>query len=246
MVRLLTKERMKNYSMQNPLSTKILLPFVVFEHLQNKLSEVYELVIEDQPVGIFTTVGFTTFLYLIKPVTITPYLEEIKVFCEGVLLADSSFLLDKESLNIIDRPLYYEKTGFTMSQSKTHDPSLYQTLKDAFSIMKSWEDSFEFDSYYVNTHHYIRHGYARVENCYRDKEVVATAMVCGVSNVYGFIQNVGVKKGEQGKGYGKETVMRLLQKSSFQKVGLFCSEDNEGFYNKLGFTKKGQAMTFLL
>lgn len=61
-------------------------------------------------------------------------------------------------------------------------------------------------------------------------------------NNMGFIQDVVIEEQLRGKGLGKQLVNKLLElgkQLKCYKVILNCNPNNEGFYSKLGFNKKG-------
>lgn len=61
-------------------------------------------------------------------------------------------------------------------------------------------------------------------------------------NRLGFIQDVVITEKYRGNRLGKKIVEKLYEIGKFNrcyKVILNCNPDVEGFYTKLGFTKKG-------
>lgn len=83
-----------------------------------------------------------------------------------------------------------------------------------------------------------------------NNEIVATAMAMtkqsllhgGKKSVR--IENVAVKNGFRGNGYGMSVVERLLRwfKNDCYKIDLSCSDKNVGFYEKIGFRKHEHTM----
>lgn len=59
------------------------------------------------------------------------------------------------------------------------------------------------------------------------------------------IEDVAVREGEQGKGYGKKLVKFLIKKAkayNVYKIFLNCSDSNVEFYKKCGFKMAGAQM----
>jgi len=67
--------------------------------------------------------------------------------------------------------------------------------------------------------------------------------------IYAHIEDVCVKQTERGKGYGKRLVRHLLEetkRNGCHKVTLDCNDENVGFYNACGLSKRGNQMCELI
>lgn len=80
--------------------------------------------------------------------------------------------------------------------------------------------------------------------------IVATATILletklRYTNLCCHIEDVAVDKKHRGKGYGRsmvEYVMKQAYSMGCYKIKLNCSDDNVGFYKKLGFYKSSNGM----
>ena len=110
---------------------------------------------------------------------------------------------------------------------------VFDILKDGFSL--------DFDSWYPDVCHFVRHGISRVYAI--EGKATATTMFSleGVS----LISYVASAKTERGKGYALALVSYIAaeeQKRGF-KPYVICEKELSGFYEKAGFTIIGEAAT---
>lgn len=241
MIKLLTEDRLHFYQQSDPVAAKALMPFVAYLDSPD-ITKTYEIVNEgNAPVGVFSSIGKTTYLYLIKPIVLQTFLkEELHVFARDYLLVNEAYILDKENCNVLDREVAMELELSTPKRAESRQVELRRLLEDSFQIMKSYDPNFAFEQYYPNNHHFIRHGYAQVVNLYDDNQgLLATAMVCSAFPDYGALQNVAVIKGQERKRYGTKVIQKLLSQCKYKKVGLLCKVQVEPFYRTLGFASCG-------
>ena len=80
---------------------------------------------------------------------------------------------------------------------------------------------------------------------FKGNEIVAIGRLVGDAAIYWLIADIWVLPEYQGKGIGRKIVSWLLQyirdngiKGSHAAVFLMCAKDKEGFYEKLGFSRR--------
>lgn len=117
-------------------------------------------------------------------------------------------------------------------------------LKDVYgllSLCKSNDFNIpDFDSFYVDTSHRIRHNASRCYGIYNKHhdELIASALTVSETDTYSIIGAVAVHPDYRKKGLGSYIVLALVSRLELENknVYLFCnSVNNKVFYEKIGF-----------
>lgn len=224
----------------HPIAVQAVLPFFVYENKLDNIA-VFEIIKEDKtPIGVLSSFGDTSFLYLEDTTTYSFLLEAgIALFCENEIIANEKLVLDDHLISkswctglVMEKEISPTQKG----ADKNKEQSLYNTITKAFDFLNKHQLNLKFSSFYANTHHLIRHGYANLSNVKsHHQEVVGTAMTIGLHDSYKVLQNVVVSEQEQRKGYGTLLVEKALTSANFQTVGLLCEQSLLPFYEKSKF-----------
>lgn len=136
------------------------------------------------------------------------------------------------------------KTFSCLSLEKTSQKTVSPTCDSSLSFIKSAYDVLysapeknlqpvDFEGFYVDISHRIRHGTAYIE-AYKESSVALISHIDGCSAV---ISGVMTLKEKRGLGYGSELLKKIAQKFSSKKLFVITDEATENFYKINGFKK---------
>lgn len=112
------------------------------------------------------------------------------------------------------------------------------SLKAVYDVLKSCDMVGDFEPFYLDLSHRVRHGTALCTAMYADAEMAAAAV-----GVYGvdcaLITAVGVKPMYRRNGFGTQVVRQMEKKLSGRVYLLRTGNENERFYASLGYTPCG-------
>lgn len=113
-------------------------------------------------------------------------------------------------------------------------------LDDVFSILQDGFSGINYENWYTDISHKIRHGVSSVY-VYGD----ASATVMADINGSVFISLVATKRESRGKGEAKKLLRRLgiFFEKQGKEVSILCKPELSPFYRKAGFYEGGKAIT---
>ena len=156
--------------------------------------------------------------------------EEVYEFCKSLGVSDFLIQHGGSADSILYIMEYKNKEAYEFPIcTNTPYEKVYEILKDGFEI--------EFDGWYTDTCHNVRHGISTVYT-FEDK-ATATEMfsIEGIS----LISLVAVKKEHRGKNYGGSVVKALSHKlSQRNRVYVICEKELMPFYISCGYEKTAE------
>lgn len=142
-------------------------------------------------------------------------------------ISDSLCLMERETENLVSEKV----TSITVQSTLNEYKNIHSLLGDKGDDFESWYVSF---SGKVNS--------GKAFAVYTE-DFHSCAVCTAVFNGTGVIAGVYTKEESRGKGYGKRAVSGLLgamYNARVNKTLLWCEYKNIVFYEKLGFTRKGE------
>lgn len=130
-----------------------------------------------------------------------------------------------------------QKEGQVCREGKPNFQEVYQLLCSCASSefqVPDWEP------FYLDLSHRVRHGQAFVTDIVKEGELVACTIVSAQTETDAVLSAVACNPGFQGKGFGKQVVLRTLDQLKNKTVYVFCAtEKMSGFYQLLGWMPSG-------
>ncbi len=161
-------------------------------------------------------------------------IEFISVIGFATLLCDYSLHIDAP----------YDEGAVMKSYKKTelaceyNEVNRYHNLLDLYEFIGYEENNFE--SWYVDINHRIRHNSAKAVTIEIDKQIVSSAILSSIYKNDAIITGVRTDPNFRKKGYGSALVSSLCT-DNIGDIYLMREKDkNESFYKKLGFKNIGK------
>ena len=114
--------------------------------------------------------------------------------------------------------------------------TVFEILKSGFSLGDN-----QFDDWYADTCHRVRHGVSRLIVMYSDDIPVATATVLYGDDNNCFLSHIAVRQDMQKNGIGTALLSCTANLLDNRKITLICKENVQRFYINCGFTVTGTA-----
>lgn len=114
--------------------------------------------------------------------------------------------------------------------------TVFEILKSGFSL-----SDYQFDEWYADTCHRVRHGISRLIVMYYGSEPVATATVLFDDDKSCFLSHIAVRRDMQKNGIGTALLSCTANLLDNRKITLTCKENVQRFYINCGFTATGTA-----
>ncbi len=113
------------------------------------------------------------------------------------------------------------------------------TIRDIYPVLASCRgEGFEvpeFDSFYPDMSHRLRHGLARIFAVRADGRAVSCCMTSAETELCAVISGVATMPDMRGRGYASLLVWKTAEALKPRDVFLFCDKELAGFYNRIGF-----------
>lgn len=165
--------------------------------------------------------------------------EELKEFIEAVgyniVLADKELFPQYWNGEILMKLVGKSEMKFSDDIEIDFNP----TIREIYSILtecrgKGFEVP-DFDSFYPDMSHRVRHKLSRVLAVRLDEKAVACCMTSAETDSCAIISGVACLLEYRGKGYASKLVAEIVKALGNREIFVFCREELVGFYNKLGF-----------
>jgi GNAT superfamily N-acetyltransferase len=114
--------------------------------------------------------------------------------------------------------------------------TVFEILKSGFSLSDC-----QFDEWYADTCHRVRHGISRLIVMHYGSEPVATATVLFDDDKSCFLSHIAVRRDMQKNGIGTALLSCTANLLDNRKITLICKENVQRFYINCGFTVAGTA-----
>lgn len=165
--------------------------------------------------------------------------EELTEFIQAVgystILADSKIFPQYWNGEILMR--FVGKAETKISDDIDFSPS----IREIYPILESCRgEGFEvpdFDSFYPDMSHKIRHNLSRVFALRLNGKAVACCLTSAETDNCAIISGVACLPEYRGRGYASTLVAEIVKALGNRDIFVFCREELVGFYNKLGFNK---------
>lgn len=165
--------------------------------------------------------------------------EEISAFIETV--GYESVLTD-DSINLFNGKFEYgevmesvKKSEFSLPDGAEIDE--YPKLMDIFDLENY--DNWNFDAWYVDLNHRIRHNCAKAYALCVDEEIASSAVFSSIYNHNAILSSVLTKAEFRGNGYATALVSHMICDVKGTVYLMRENNKNESFYKKLGFVNTG-------
>ena len=114
--------------------------------------------------------------------------------------------------------------------------TVFEILKSGFSL-----SDYQFDEWYADTCHRVRHGISRLIVMYYGSEPAATATVLFDDDKSCFLSHIAVRRDMQKNGIGTALLSCTANLLDNRKITLICKKNVQRFYINCGFTVVGTA-----
>lgn len=114
--------------------------------------------------------------------------------------------------------------------------TVFEILKSGFSL-----SDYQFDEWYADTCHRVRHGISRLIVMHYGSEPAATATVLFDDDKSCFLSHIAVRRDMQKNGIGKALLSCAANLLDNRKITLACKKNVQQFYINCGFTEIGTA-----
>lgn len=114
--------------------------------------------------------------------------------------------------------------------------TVFEILKSGFSL-----SDYQFDEWYADTCHRVRHGISRLIVMYYGSEPAATATVLFDDDKSCFLSHIAVRRDMQKNGIGTALLSCTANLLDNRKITLICKENVQRFYINCGFSATGTA-----
>lgn len=112
--------------------------------------------------------------------------------------------------------------------------TVFEILKSGFSL-----SDYQFDEWYADTCHRVRHGVSRLIVMYSGDIPVATVTILFSDDKECFLSHIAVRQDMQKNGIGKALLYSTAQLLDNRKITLACKKNVRQFYINCGFTQTG-------
>lgn len=118
------------------------------------------------------------------------------------------------------------------------------SLRELYALLRACETPTftppEFEPFYLDLSHRIRHGTARTAGIRLDGELVSCAVCSAKTEEAAVVSSVAAKPALRRKGHGRAALAALLSRLEQNTVYIFRAQgENEAFYRAFGFTPCG-------
>lgn len=114
------------------------------------------------------------------------------------------------------------------------------TIREIYFILEKCQgEGFEvpdFDSFYPDMSHRIRHNLSRVLAYRLDGQAIACCITSAETNNCAIISGVACLPEYRGKGYASRLIAKIAESLGKRDIFVFCREELIGFYSRLGFS----------
>ena len=114
--------------------------------------------------------------------------------------------------------------------------TVFEILKSGFSL-----SDYQFDEWYADTCHRVRHGISRLIVMHYGSEPAATATVLFDDDKSCFLSHIAVRRDMQKNGIGTALLSCTANLLDNRKITLICKKNVQRFYINCGFTATGTA-----
>ena len=114
--------------------------------------------------------------------------------------------------------------------------TVFEILKSGFSL-----SDYQFDEWYADTCHRVRHGISRLIVMHYGSEPTATATVLFDDDKSCFLSHIAVRRDMQKNGIGTALLSCTANLLDNRKITLICKKNVQRFYINCGFTATGTA-----
>ncbi len=154
----------------------------------------------------------------------------------GAVMSDIRLAEKSETLYIMtsDKTPTVNNSNHPKAEFTEDYRSVFEILKSGFSLGDD-----QFDDWYADTCHRVRHGVSRLIVMYSDDIPVATATVLFGDDKECFLSHVAVRQDMQKNGIGKALIYSTAQLLDNRKITLACRKNVQQFYINCGFTQTG-------
>lgn len=114
--------------------------------------------------------------------------------------------------------------------------TVFEILKSGFSL-----SDYQFDEWYADTCHRVRHGISRLIVMHYGSEPTATATVLFDDDKSCFLSHIAVRRDMQKNGIGTALLSCTANLLDNRKITLICKKNVQRFYISCGFTATGTA-----
>lgn len=114
--------------------------------------------------------------------------------------------------------------------------TVFEILKSGFSL-----SDYQFDEWYADTCHRVRHGISRLIVMHYGSELAATATVLFDDDKSCFLSHIAVRRDMQKNGIGTALLSCTANLLDNRKITLICKKNVQRFYINCGFTATGTA-----
>ncbi|MGL5973322.1 MAG: hypothetical protein ACRCZK_06400 [Oscillospiraceae bacterium] len=226
-----------------PILIKILSEFMAYEN-KYTFNNVYILKENNNIKGCFCTYNKLALLCLFD----LKFLNDILKFLK---FKNISFFILNEDLGNKNKKNYLNLMSF-YSPTKLYDNidifknfklTLNENLKDTFSLIKNMYPKIDFNTFYVNINHKIRHKVYNIYNLYNHlNEPIATLQEVLFLNQFSFVENLYVNQIYSNQNLGSFLLDYL--KTSNKTIYLLCDDNVKGFYLKNNFELKNKYVKY--
>lgn len=113
------------------------------------------------------------------------------------------------------------------------------TIREIYSVLERCRgEGFEipdFDSFYPDMSHRVRHNLSRVLAYRLDGQAIACCMTSAETGNCAIISGVACLSEYRGKGYASKLVAKIVEALGDRDIFVFCREELVGFYIRVGF-----------
>ncbi|MDP4120763.1 MAG: GNAT family N-acetyltransferase [Bacillota bacterium] len=194
-------------------------------------------------IGVIGRIDSQIILHIRESVNLKEVSEFIQMISAKAILCDGNISLTlpnfKTNSGVV---MKFENSYKNVSNTVINNPparTVYKLLKSCKS------DTFfvpEFEDFYLDYSHKMRHECVRSTGIYNENELVAFAMTAAESYDSAVVAAVCVHPEFRNKGFGSQVVSTLVNELTIENkyIYIFRSKnENEDFYKKLGFCETG-------
>lgn len=237
-------EKVKEVSAEDPFACRIIslcnsynpgLVFVDYWLLQNENGESN---------GAIARNGSNFILLLTEKSDIEEISSFMRVAGASAVICDGKFKLDLFGSKTKEGSVLLRNTSF--EKEETSYSFVEPDIKSAYElILKSADDNFtppEFDDFYVDVNHKLRHKTLRLSGIVEDGELIAVAMTVAESNFAAVLGAVATNPDRRNQGLGSSLIKFLTNELVEENKSVYlhrAQNANIDFYKNLGFTEYG-------
>ena len=114
-----------------------------------------------------------------------------------------------------------------------------ESLKKIHTLLRQWNMAGDFEPFYLDLSHRLRHGVAMVETYQKGEALLGCAVAATVTKEAAMLSAVAVQAGWQGKGIGSQLVGRIEAALPGKSLYVLREEGkNQRFYQRLGYDER--------